>query len=193
MTKEQNPGCLSSFFGLIILFYIIYVPVYFFVMNNELDTAKEASLETVLLGPLVVGSKYAPEGKIALDEAESLIESNFDYIKSVEHVDLYESLEEVLEDNGNVSNLKFSKYKADKDAVFVVTSFNLKDLGNVRIISVSTEKKFIKVQSAKFLGIAEIKVNDRPVNNSSLFVAKYIYGLKNDGFKRFEEIAENLF
>lgn len=43
-TENSKPGCLAAIFGFLLLFYTIYTPVYFLILNDEVDAVQEASL-----------------------------------------------------------------------------------------------------------------------------------------------------
>ena len=105
-TENSKPGCLAAIFGFLLLFYTIYTPVYFLILNDEVDAVQEASLLDFLFTPPKLMLEAA-NTKGNLNELDRLIENCRDDVKKNMNIDIGQSFEDALADNTRITRVDF--------------------------------------------------------------------------------------
>lgn len=105
-TENSKPGCLVAIFGFLLLFYTIYTPVYFLILNDEVDAVQEASLLDFIFTPPKLMLEAA-NTKGNLNELDRLIENCRDDVKKNMNIDIGQSFEDALADNTRITRVNF--------------------------------------------------------------------------------------
>lgn len=182
MSKSGNskPGCLAVLFSLLILFYVIYTPLYFIVLNDEIDSFQEVSLIDMIVEPIkVIAGNGAQEKKFISGLSDALAQSR-DRLKKATGVDIGKSLESALKKNNNISDINWSRGKTRSDGRVVVTvTFTHKDHGHAAITAIVQERSFFDAKFSDFLLIDSVRLgSDRYSGESALLSIASLYGLE---------------
>ena len=182
--ETNKPSCLAAIFGLFILFYSIYTPMYFIFFNDEIDSFQEASLIDMIVSPIKASGGSGTQTKKFVSGLEDALSETRDRVKKATGVDMDRSLESALKKNGSISDINWTYGNArSKDSVEVIVTFNHKTYGTVAISAVVKERSFFTVTFSEFLSITTVRVGDKyySANNIGALVAiASFYGL-DDG------------
>jgi hypothetical protein len=205
-------GCLGGLLGLWLMFMVIYIPIYFFVQNNEIDTVRKAGLVDLRLGIM----KDAMMTKQAFEVVVDRLARD---LKNTTGIDIDESLDNALRKNENISNIEYSSdylikeineqidegfqketaiFRASLKAaaaaqieregtVAVTVDFDVKNIGHVQMISLVQARSFWEARFAKYIFTLALSVNGnvKIVDPESPYICGFI-GAHVYGFKRTE-------
>ena len=178
-TENSKPGCLAAIFGFLLLFYTIYTPVYFLILNDEVDAVQEASLLDFLFTPPKLMLEAA-NTKGNLNELDRLIENCRDDVKKNMNIDIGQSFEDALADNTRITRVDFYEAGNHGSAARVITEFDIQDVGRVKMVSLVVPRSFFKVGLTQFVKIDTLSLNNEWVSNPEVFIAKYVYVINNE-------------
>ena len=178
-TENSKPGCLAAIFGFLLLFYTIYTPVYFLILNDEVDAVQEASLLDFLFTPPKLMLEAA-NTKGNLNELDRLIENCRDDVKKNMNIDIGQSFEDALADNTRITRVNFYEAGNHGSAARVITEFDIQDVGRVKMVRLVVPRSFFKVGLTQFVKIDTLSLNNEWVSNPEVFIAKYVYGINNE-------------
>lgn len=178
-TGNSKPGCLAAIFGFLLLFYTIYTPVYFVILNDEVDAVQEASLLDFLFTPPRLMLEAAnTKGK--LKELDRLINNCRDDVEKSMKIDIGQSFENVLSDNSRITKITFYEAGNHGAAARVITEFDIQNVGRVKMVSLVVPRSFFKVGLTQFVKIDTLSLNNEWVSNPEVFIARHVYGISNE-------------
>lgn len=77
---EKKQGCLATILGLVTVFYLIYTPMYFIILNDEIDAVQEAPLIDFLAAKIRL--QFEENAKRGMQNTRSEeFESNMDKLR----------------------------------------------------------------------------------------------------------------
>ncbi|SHN72633.1 hypothetical protein [Desulfovibrio litoralis] len=190
MTEHKNENA-NAFWGFIVLILIIYTALYFIVFNDEIDTFQEASLIDIMQAPFETMVEGNSNAKRMLSGFEDLLADTRAATKKRAGVDLGISLENALDDNDNISNVKWIYGPSYKNFSEVIMTCQSKKAGTIVITGIVRERSFFKVSLSKFMGIKGVSIDG---NNITPFpaIAEHIYGLYGEELQRFSELTRDV-
>ena len=196
MSGTEKGGLLSGLLGLFILAMMVYTPVYFFILNDEIDEVQEISLKEAILaseGKYFIENRELVEdsGKGLADKLyewvvikffwEDPLEKEADKLADALRIDIGKSLEDALEDNDNISNISFSRGSllpsliSPIPAVRVSVKFTVKDIGVVKLNAFVQTRSFFKFRLCEFIGFEDVVVKGERYYDPIKFLATVVY------------------
>lgn len=196
MTEDssKNPGCLAVIFGILIMIYAIYTPVYFVFLNDEIDSFQEASLIDMIVDPLKVGAGGSARAEKFISGLEDALAKTRERVEGDTGVDMGRTFESALKRNDRISDINWSRSAASaKGVVEVTVTLKHRDHGAVSVSAAVKERSFLGVTLSEFLFISAVHIEGEyySANSVGAYVAiASLYGLEEANLREFGQALQ---